>query len=115
MRLICSSQHFGDEDPVRIRSLLRGRADDEIIRYVLDQGVAGWPSRTSSGAATIWDCSPATACRCASARTARPADGRRAGGHADAGGDRHRRAGRAGDHGPAPRGPTGRRHRRNWT
>ncbi|MGW7794102.1 PucR family transcriptional regulator, partial [Streptomyces tricolor] len=43
VRLICSSQHFGDEDPVRIRSLLRGRADDEIIRYVLDQGVAGWP------------------------------------------------------------------------
>lgn len=43
VRLICSSQHFGDEDPVRIRSLLRGRADDEIIRYVLDQGVARWP------------------------------------------------------------------------
>ncbi len=43
VRLICSSQHFGDEDPVRIRSLLRGRADDEIIRYVLDQGAAGWP------------------------------------------------------------------------
>lgn len=43
VRLICSSQHFGDEDPVRIRSLLQGRADDEIIRYVLDQGVARWP------------------------------------------------------------------------
>ncbi|WP_037861455.1 PucR family transcriptional regulator [Streptomyces sp. NRRL S-340] len=43
VRLICSSQHFGDADPVRIRSLLQGRADDEIIRYVLDQGVARWP------------------------------------------------------------------------
>jgi sugar diacid utilization regulator len=43
VRLICSSQHFADEDPVRIRSLLQGRADDEIIRYVLDQGVARWP------------------------------------------------------------------------
>ncbi|MFF5532873.1 PucR family transcriptional regulator [Streptomyces cinerochromogenes] len=43
VRLICSSQHFGDADPVRIRGLLQGRADDEIIRYVLDQGVARWP------------------------------------------------------------------------
>ncbi|MFF3910104.1 PucR family transcriptional regulator [Streptomyces sp. NPDC001848] len=42
VRLICSSQHFGDEDPVRIRSLLQGRADAGIIRYVLDQGVARW-------------------------------------------------------------------------
>ncbi|WP_225826528.1 PucR family transcriptional regulator [Streptomyces naphthomycinicus] len=44
VRLICSSQHFGDEDPVRIRSLLQGRADAEIIRYVLDQGVSRWPT-----------------------------------------------------------------------
>jgi len=42
VRLICSSQHFGDEDPVRIRSLLQGRADAQPIRYVLDQGVARW-------------------------------------------------------------------------
>jgi len=42
VRLICSSQHFGDEDPVRIHSLLQGRADAEVIRYVLDQGVARW-------------------------------------------------------------------------
>ncbi|GKQ34098.1 CdaR family transcriptional regulator [Streptomyces sp. A012304] len=42
VRLISSSQHFGDEDPVRIRSLLQGRADAQIIRYVLDQGVARW-------------------------------------------------------------------------
>ncbi|MER6139755.1 helix-turn-helix domain-containing protein [Streptomyces sparsogenes] len=43
VRFICSSRHFGDEDPVRIRSLLQGRADGEAIRYVLDQGVAQWP------------------------------------------------------------------------
>ncbi|MDW6059065.1 helix-turn-helix domain-containing protein [Streptomyces sp. FXJ1.4098] len=43
VRFICSSRHFGDEDPVRIRSLLQGRADSEVIRYVLDQGVAQWP------------------------------------------------------------------------
>ncbi|MEV5146179.1 helix-turn-helix domain-containing protein [Streptomyces sp. NPDC052727] len=42
VRLICSSQHFGDADPVRIRGLLQGRADDVAIRYVLDQGVARW-------------------------------------------------------------------------
>lgn len=42
VRFICSSRHFGDEDPVRIRSLLQGRADSEVIRYVLDQGVARW-------------------------------------------------------------------------
>ncbi|GHB65665.1 transcriptional regulator [Streptomyces viridiviolaceus] len=42
VRLVCSSQHFGDADPVRIHSLLQGRAADEIIRYVLDQGVTQW-------------------------------------------------------------------------
>ncbi|MFI6984026.1 PucR family transcriptional regulator [Embleya sp. NPDC050154] len=42
VRLICSSRHFGDEDPVRVRSLLQGLADDEVIRYVLGQGVAQW-------------------------------------------------------------------------
>ncbi|MFI0240408.1 PucR family transcriptional regulator [Streptomyces sp. NPDC016845] len=42
VRFICSSRHFEDADPVRIRSLLQGRADSEIIRYVLDQGVGQW-------------------------------------------------------------------------
>ncbi|MEU7020461.1 helix-turn-helix domain-containing protein [Streptomyces sp. NPDC046203] len=42
VRLICSSRHFGDEDGVRVRTLLQGIADDETIRYVLSQGVAEW-------------------------------------------------------------------------
>lgn len=42
VRLICSSRHFGDEDPVRVHSLLQGRADSEPIRYVLSQGVSQW-------------------------------------------------------------------------
>ncbi|MFD7130892.1 PucR family transcriptional regulator [Streptomyces sp. NPDC059894] len=42
VRFICSSRHYGDADAVRIRSLLQGQADDDIIRYVLDQGVAQW-------------------------------------------------------------------------
>lgn len=43
VRLICSSRHFGDEDRVRVRSLLQGVADDDAIRHVLAQGVAQWP------------------------------------------------------------------------
>ncbi|MCZ0205808.1 PucR family transcriptional regulator [Streptomyces achromogenes] len=42
VRLIHSSRHFDDADPVRVRSLLQGRADDEIVRFVLGQGVAQW-------------------------------------------------------------------------
>ncbi|MEV7075756.1 helix-turn-helix domain-containing protein [Streptomyces sp. NPDC093990] len=42
IRLILSSRHFEDADPVRIRGLLQGRADSEVIRYILDQGVAQW-------------------------------------------------------------------------
>ncbi|MFF8837592.1 PucR family transcriptional regulator [Streptomyces sp. NPDC015130] len=42
VRMICTSRHFGDEDPVRIGTLLQGRADNAAIRYVLAQGVTQW-------------------------------------------------------------------------
>ncbi|MEU4062904.1 helix-turn-helix domain-containing protein [Streptomyces wedmorensis] len=42
VRMVCTSRHFGDEDPVRIGTLLQGRADNATIRYVLDQGVTQW-------------------------------------------------------------------------
>ncbi|MFD9560994.1 PucR family transcriptional regulator [Streptomyces sp. NPDC059994] len=42
IRMVCTSRHFGDEDPVRIGTLLQGRADNATVRYVLDQGVAQW-------------------------------------------------------------------------
>ncbi|MEU3567673.1 helix-turn-helix domain-containing protein [Kitasatospora sp. NPDC036755] len=42
VRMICTSRHFGDEDRVRVRTLLQGIADDEAIRYVLSRGVAQW-------------------------------------------------------------------------
>ncbi|WP_316520073.1 PucR family transcriptional regulator [Kitasatospora brasiliensis] len=42
VRMICTSRHFGDEDRVRVRTLLQGIADDEAIRYVLSQGVGQW-------------------------------------------------------------------------
>ncbi|MFJ6379303.1 PucR family transcriptional regulator [Kitasatospora sp. NPDC092039] len=42
VRMVCTSRHFGDEDRVRVRTLLQGIADDEAIRYVLSQGVAQW-------------------------------------------------------------------------
>ncbi|WP_030691414.1 CdaR family transcriptional regulator [Streptomyces globisporus] len=43
VRMVCTSRHFGDEDPVRIGTLLQGRADNATIRYVLAQGVTQWP------------------------------------------------------------------------
>lgn len=42
VRLVCTSRHFGDEDPVRIGTLLQGRADNATIRYILAQGVTQW-------------------------------------------------------------------------
>ncbi len=42
VRMVCTSRHFGDEDPVRIGTLLQGRADNGVIRYVLAQGVTRW-------------------------------------------------------------------------
>ncbi|WP_328954401.1 PucR family transcriptional regulator [Kitasatospora purpeofusca] len=42
VRVVCTSRHFGDEDPVRIGTLLQGRADNATIRYVLAQGVTQW-------------------------------------------------------------------------
>ncbi|MFI1105122.1 PucR family transcriptional regulator [Streptomyces melanogenes] len=42
VRMVCTSRHFGDEDPVRITTLLQGRADNAAIRHVLDQGVTQW-------------------------------------------------------------------------
>ncbi|MFD9903535.1 PucR family transcriptional regulator [Streptomyces sp. NPDC059063] len=42
VRMVCTSRHFGDEDPVRIGTLLQGRADNAAVRYVLAQGVAQW-------------------------------------------------------------------------
>lgn len=43
VRMVCSSRHYGDEDPVRVRSLLQGVADAEPIRFVLAQDVTRWP------------------------------------------------------------------------
>ncbi|WP_413812494.1 helix-turn-helix domain-containing protein [Streptomyces sp. OE57] len=42
VRMIRTSRHFGGEDPVRVRTMPQGRADREVIRYVLAQGVAQW-------------------------------------------------------------------------
>ncbi|APY84508.1 transcriptional regulator [Streptomyces alfalfae] len=42
VRMVCTSRHFGDEDRVRIGTLLQGRADNATIRYVLAQGVTQW-------------------------------------------------------------------------
>lgn len=42
MRLKAVSRHFGDEDPLRLRSLLRRDIPPENRRFVLAQGIAAW-------------------------------------------------------------------------
>ncbi|MFC7363267.1 helix-turn-helix domain-containing protein [Nocardioides astragali] len=40
--LLYSSAHFGDEDPVRIDSMLNRRTDSKVIGHVLAHGVLSW-------------------------------------------------------------------------
>lgn len=42
IRLIAASRHFGDEDAVRVRSVLDRRVPATIVRWINRQGVAGW-------------------------------------------------------------------------
>ena len=42
LRLLAASKHFGDEDPVRITSLLRREVGSENADYLLAHGIAGW-------------------------------------------------------------------------
>jgi hypothetical protein len=40
--LLYSSVHFGDEDPVRIESMLNRRTNSKVIGHVLAHGVLSW-------------------------------------------------------------------------
>lgn len=42
IRLICASRHYGDEDPQRVRAVLQREVGSEVVRHILDQGVATW-------------------------------------------------------------------------
>jgi PucR-like helix-turn-helix protein len=42
VRMLYSSAHFGDEDPVRVEAILKRQADSKAIGHVLAQGVASW-------------------------------------------------------------------------
>ncbi|MBF6174076.1 PucR family transcriptional regulator [Nocardia blacklockiae] len=42
VRMIYTSRHFGDEDPVRIRAILQHDAGPEVGRFILAQGAARW-------------------------------------------------------------------------
>ena len=42
VRMLFSSEHFGDEDPVRVEAILKRQADSKAIGHVLAQGVASW-------------------------------------------------------------------------
>lgn len=57
IRLLAASRHFGDEDPVRVKSVLNRSVSAEIVESVLAHGVAKW---TSPGTVSIPlpDCLP---------------------------------------------------------
>lgn len=42
IRLIVYSSHFGDEDPVRLQSLLGRSITDPLLQYVMKQGIMSW-------------------------------------------------------------------------
>lgn len=43
VRVLCTSRHYGDEDPLRVRAVLQHDAGPEASRFILDQGVSRWP------------------------------------------------------------------------
>ncbi|MBM7517104.1 PucR family transcriptional regulator [Nocardioides nitrophenolicus] len=51
IRLLAASRHFGDEDPVRIDSVLNRTVPPEIVEQILTHGVAQWtePGRLELG------------------------------------------------------------------
>lgn len=42
LRLIAASRHFGDEDDIRVRSVMDRQISEELQRWVLDKGIAEW-------------------------------------------------------------------------
>jgi hypothetical protein len=42
IRLLAASRHFGDEDPVRVASVLNRSVDPELVGHILAQGIAQW-------------------------------------------------------------------------
>lgn len=42
IRLIAASRHFGDEDAMRVESVLNRTVPQEIVRTVLDTGIGNW-------------------------------------------------------------------------
>jgi PucR C-terminal helix-turn-helix domain/GGDEF-like domain len=43
IQLLCASRHYGDEDPVRVHTVLQRTAGSETIAYVLGQSPDRWP------------------------------------------------------------------------
>ncbi len=43
IRLLCASRHYGDEDPVRVHTVLQRTAGSTTIAYVLGQSPDRWP------------------------------------------------------------------------
>ena len=53
--MICSSRHFGDEDPVRVRAVLQRAVDPDVARFVLAQRPGRWSAPGMLAASTDLD------------------------------------------------------------
>ena len=53
--MICSSRHFGDEDPVRVRAVLQRAVDPDVARFVLAQQPGRWTGSGMLAASTELD------------------------------------------------------------
>ena len=58
IRLIAASRHFGDEDPVRVRSVLDRQVKPEIQRWILSKGIADWTEPGTVTGNTEFDIAP---------------------------------------------------------
>ena len=60
IRLLAASRHFGDEDSLRVTSILNRAVDPEIVRGVIDQGISSWtkPGRVVVSAGHDRTCVP---------------------------------------------------------
>lgn len=42
LQVLAASQHFGDEDPMRIRAIMRRTSEPPVAAYLLGQGIKDW-------------------------------------------------------------------------
>lgn len=57
IRLLAASRHFGDEDPVRVTSVLNRSVSPDLVADILSQGIAQW-TRPGNVAVAVDHCLP---------------------------------------------------------